>query len=41
VIALATGISGERVPPREIWRLIWPLAPAAIAISWAAIGILS
>lgn len=37
VIALATGIAGEAVAPRAVWRLLWPLAPAAIAIGWAAI----
>jgi hypothetical protein len=40
VLALATGIAGERLAPRAIWRLIWPLAPAAITISWVAIGLL-
>jgi lactate permease len=38
-IALATGIAGERVAPRAIWRLMWPLAPAAVAVAWVAIAI--
>jgi len=39
VIALAIGIAGEAIAPRAIWRLIWPLAPAAIAVAWAAIAL--
>ena len=39
VLALATGIAGEAISPRAIWRLIWPLAPAAIAVAWAAIAL--
>lgn len=39
VIALAAGVAGERIAPRDVWRLIWPLAPAAILVSWAAIAL--
>jgi lactate permease len=38
VLTLAAGIFGERIAPRAVWRLIWPLAPAAIAVGWAAIA---
>lgn len=39
VIALASGVAGERADPPAIWRLIWPLAPAAVAVGWAAIAL--
>lgn len=39
VLALATGIAGERIAPRAIWRLTWPLAPAAVLVAWAAIAL--
>lgn len=39
VLALATGIAGDRIEPRAIWRLMWPLAPAAILVSWVAIAL--
>lgn len=38
-LALAFGVAGERADPPAVWRLIWPLAPAAIVVSWIAIAI--
>lgn len=37
VLALAIGVAGEPIAPRAIWRLLWPLLPAAILVGWAAI----
>lgn len=37
VIALATGVAGEAIPTGAIWRRIWLLVPASIAVAWGAI----
>jgi lactate permease len=38
-LALGFGVGGERADPAAVWRLLWPLAPAAVGVSWGAIAL--